>query len=147
MSKSTTSYFPDINVWLALVYEGHEHHATARDWFETVEDGMICFSRFTQMGFLRLLTHASIMQSDVRTLQQAWHVYDVLSRDGRISFAAEPAGEEVETVFRRFSSGNEISPKKWSDAYLAAFTAASQMELVTFDRALSRLSIPVVFLH
>ena len=28
---------PDINVWVALVYEGHEHHPVAREWFEGTE--------------------------------------------------------------------------------------------------------------
>jgi len=27
-------YLPDINVWLALAFEVHEHHKTARTWFE-----------------------------------------------------------------------------------------------------------------
>ena len=33
MPPSTTSFFPDINVWVALTYEGHVHHATAAAWF------------------------------------------------------------------------------------------------------------------
>jgi predicted nucleic acid-binding protein len=31
------SYFPDVNVWLALAYRGHHHHPTASAWFEQVE--------------------------------------------------------------------------------------------------------------
>ena len=34
MPESTrSSLFPDINVWIALSYEGHAHHATAVKWF------------------------------------------------------------------------------------------------------------------
>jgi hypothetical protein len=36
MPGSTTSLFPDINVWVALTYEGHAHHRTAAMWFETL---------------------------------------------------------------------------------------------------------------
>jgi hypothetical protein len=40
MPPSTTSLFPDINVWVALTYEGHVHHAAAAAWFaELRNDG------------------------------------------------------------------------------------------------------------
>ena len=33
MPGSTKSFlFPDINVWVALTYEGHVHHLVAHDW-------------------------------------------------------------------------------------------------------------------
>ena len=35
MPPSTTSLFPDINVWVALTYEGHSHHSNAAEWFAT----------------------------------------------------------------------------------------------------------------
>jgi hypothetical protein len=30
------SLFPDINVWVALTYEGHSHHSDAAQWFATL---------------------------------------------------------------------------------------------------------------
>jgi hypothetical protein len=30
------SYFPDVNVWLALAYRGHQHHPNASAWFHQV---------------------------------------------------------------------------------------------------------------
>ena len=142
------SYFPDINVWLALVYEGHEHHPIAQHWFEGLEDERLYFSRFTQLGFLRLLTHASIMRTDVKNSRQAWQVYDALLQDVRISFANEPANVELAVLFRKLSTTSEISPQRWADAYLTAFAQASEFELVTFDRALANLSRPsAILLH
>ena len=66
MPKSTRSFlFPDINVWMALTYEGHVHHAVARDWFEGVSSASrLFFSRFTQLGPLRLLTAEAVMGRD-----------------------------------------------------------------------------------
>lgn len=28
-------FLPDVNLWLALAFESHVHHAAARSWFET----------------------------------------------------------------------------------------------------------------
>jgi uncharacterized protein len=140
------SYFPDINVWVALAYDGHEHHSIAERWFEELQEERLYFSRFTQLGFLRLVTHASIMRSDVKNSRQAWQAYDALFRDVRISFANEPASAELAAIFRRLSTTNEISPQRWADAYLAAFAGASEFELVTFDRALANLSRPSAIL-
>ena len=37
MPRSTRPFlFPDINVWVALTYQGHVHHVKARDWFAAV---------------------------------------------------------------------------------------------------------------
>jgi predicted nucleic acid-binding protein len=61
MPPSTTSLFPDINVWVALTYEGHVHHTTAATWFtELPPDVTLAFCRFTQLGLLRLLTTAVV---------------------------------------------------------------------------------------
>jgi hypothetical protein len=40
-------------------------------------------------------------------------------------------------AFRARSRSRQASPKAWADAYLAAFAEASQLTLVTFDRAFS----------
>jgi len=63
MPGSTTSFlFPDINVWIALTWEGHVHHAIARRWFGTVDGGArLFFCRFTQLGLLRLLSSEAVM--------------------------------------------------------------------------------------
>jgi toxin-antitoxin system PIN domain toxin len=140
------SYFPDVNVWLALVYEGHEHHPIAQHWFEELQDQRLYFSRFTQLGFLRLLTHASVMRSDVKNSRQAWLVYDALLEDARISFSNEPGSGELAALFRKLSTTSEIFPQRWADTYLTAFAQASEFELVTFDRALANLSRPAATL-
>jgi toxin-antitoxin system PIN domain toxin len=140
------SYFPDINIWLALVYQGHEHHSIAGRWLDEVEEAEVCFSRFTQLGFLRLLTHSSIMRSDVKNLREAWSVYDSILKDSRIIFANEPPTGDLDRLLRKFSSSGEVSPKKWTDAYLAAFAHASGMELITFDRSLAQISHPSTLL-
>lgn len=133
---SRSFLFPDVNVWIALTYGGHEHHPAARHWFEAVEmDARVCFCRFTQISLLRLLTTSAVMGIDeVMTQIQAWGVYDQWKQDARVFFLEEPPN--VEIAFRGLTRQSRPNPKDWSDAYLAAFASVSGMQLVTFDRAL-----------
>jgi hypothetical protein len=147
MPKSTKSFlFPDINVWIALTYEAHVHHVRARNWFSSVGGtGRLFFCRFTQLGFLRLLTAEAVMGRDeIMTQEQAWKTYDDWLQDERVSFLTEPA--EVETPFRAMTRLRQSAPKDWADSYLAAFALAAQLTLVTFDRSLSTRAKSLVLL-
>ena len=134
------SYFPDINVWVALTYRRHQHHAVAAGWFDRIKNDTAGFCRLTQIGFLRLLTHPQVMGDEVRTQAQAWKAYDELTSDPRIIFHAELELDRVDAEFKAMSTSDRSSPQQWPDAYLAAFAHAEGLVLVTFDRALSKLA-------
>jgi uncharacterized protein len=146
MQKSTTSFlFPDINVWIALTIDRHVHHSRAVQWFESVsESGRLFFCRFTQMGLLRLLTLQAVMGQEVMAQAEAWKAYDRWLEDERISFLDEPT--EIEAAFRDLTKSGQAAPKDWADSYLAAFAAAAQLTLVTFDQAFSNKAWQVVLL-
>jgi uncharacterized protein len=131
-----TSNFLDANVWLALVWDRHEHSDAARSWFEQAADGRFLFCRFTQLTVLRLLTTADLMGADVRTRKGAWEIWDEIASDDRVGFLAEP--DDIEPRFRKNSRLASPSPKVWADAYLLAFAQAAGLTLVTFDRALGK---------
>src|SRR5581483_8506187 len=98
MNRSTTSLnFPDVNVWMALVLEHHVHRAIARRWWQA-SNGLIAFTRFTQLGLLRLLTTSAVMDGKPLGMDDAWRVYDGLFADERVGLYPEPAG--VEPRFR-----------------------------------------------
>jgi uncharacterized protein len=126
--------FPDINVWLALAAPEHVHAAIARSWWER-ETGTIGFFRLTQLGFLRLMTTAAVMDGKPLTIAAAWRVYDRFYDDDRVAFVSEPV--EVEKRFREKASGRTASPKLWADAWLLAFAQQAEGVLVTFDQALA----------
>lgn len=137
MPESTKSFlFPDINVWVALTYEGHVHHASARRWFASLTRAVrLYFCRFTQLGLLRLLTAEAVMGRDeALTQEEAWRAYDRWLQDERVGFLDEPSG--IESAFRSLTRSRRSAPKEWADAYLAAFAASARLTLVTFDRAL-----------
>jgi len=134
MPKSKTCLI-DANVWLALDTDGHEHHVAAREWFLSLSSESAAFCRVTQMAFLRLLTNRAVMGQEVLTPREAWHRYDLLRRDWRVTFAAEPVGLEETWIGLM---GERASGSSWTDAYLAAFALGHSCTLATFDRGFSR---------
>jgi uncharacterized protein len=122
-----------MNVWLALATSEHIHSSQARSWWNQ-EDGVIAFSRLTQLGLLRLMTTAAVMDGKPLTMSQAWRVYDRFYDDDRVVFLAEPP--EAEKNFRVRATGRLASPKVWADAWLLAFAQAAGGRLITFDKAL-----------
>jgi len=140
------SYFPDINVWVALVYRGHQHHPVAASWFERLKSDTVAFCRLTQLGFLRLLTHPAVMRHEVKTQVDAWKAYDLLTSDSRVAFYPEPNSDDVDSKLRALTAMEQFAPQQWPDAYLAAFAEVAGLTLVTFDRALSKLASEHVLL-
>lgn len=129
------SSFLDANVWLALIWERHEHSTAARHWIQR-ESPPFLFCRFTQLTVLRLLTTPAILGADVRTMKGAWEVWDRIANEGRFVLLPEPDGLDAE--FRKAARLPAASPKVWADAYLKAFAESGDLRLVTFDRALAR---------
>jgi uncharacterized protein len=126
----------DSNVFIALTLEAHPHRPRAADWIEALDEGAsLYFCRTTQQSYLRLLTVKEWMKEDVCTNSEAIEVYTKLRSDSRIQFAEEPPG--LERQWLTYAHTSAPSPKKWMDAYLAAFAYRAKMTFVTFDRGFS----------
>lgn len=126
-------YLLDVNVWVALSFEIHAHHQVGSKWFASVEDSSCLFCRMTQQGLLRLASNSKAMGASAVSLTDAWTLYDTLASDPRVGFVDEPPG--VESVWRDYTNRRTVSPKLWTDAFLAAFAQVYSLELVTFDKA------------
>jgi toxin-antitoxin system PIN domain toxin len=125
-----------VNVWFALVHEIHPQHRSALAWGESLDnDAVVYFSRFTQLGLLRLLTNRSAMGQDVLSQSQAWEAFDAFLANSGNRMLEEPRG--IDPLFRTYTYRHEASTKLWADGYLAAFSVAAGIQLVTFDRALA----------
>lgn len=137
MPRSTTSsVFPDVNVWIALTIKAHQHHTIAWIWYQSLAPHQkLVFCRFTQVGFLRLLTNKAVAADETVTQKGAWAVYDQWIDEGGAVYLDEPLGFDIE--FRDMSDQLITAPKTWTDSYLAAFARATSINLVTFDKALS----------
>ena len=130
------SYFPDVNVWIALTYRGHVHYPQATAWLDQVDAGSIFFCRFTQLGLLRVLTNSHVMGAEVCTQREAWRAYDRWFGDDRVAFLDEPP--QVEAALRRLTQTSQALPAAWPDAYLAALSRAAGLTLVTLDKGFQR---------
>jgi len=136
-----TLFFPDLNLWLALSDDGHPHNSVAWAWLNGLaDDSTLIFSRYTQIGLLRLLTNTAVMSNKTLTLHEAWAKYDGWLQDPRVEFYPEP--RNVEAGFRPATEPFAAKPaSKWvGDCWLLAFAEAAQARLVTFDRALSEFA-------
>jgi toxin-antitoxin system PIN domain toxin len=139
-----TSYLADINVWIAIAFGGHPHNAAARAWYEGLQTDQVWFCRFTQLGFLRLLTNRAVMGGKPMTQEGAWSMYDEFREDERVAYIEEPAG--VEEQLRAFTSKREPATKGWGDAYLAALALQAGLTVATFDRGLASVGAPALLL-
>src|SRR3982751_3846122 len=101
----------DVNVWLALVGEGHVHHLTARVWFAAQSGASVAFCRVTQMALLRLLTNPHVMGRSPRTIVEAWEIFTGLRRDQRVVFATDQ--ERVDAVWSQFMIQPGTGPSSW----------------------------------
>jgi uncharacterized protein len=129
-------FLPDINLWLALAFESHIHHAAASHCFEGLLNDGCTFCRLTQQGFLRLATNPKAFGAEAVPMADAWRLYDALVGDPRVSFAEEPA--DIEPIWRGYTERRTFSPKVWNDAFLAAFARAGGHELITFDKGFAQ---------
>jgi toxin-antitoxin system PIN domain toxin len=132
-----SSFFPGLNVWLALSVEDHGHSAAAWSWMNLLSrQSRIIFCRYTQIGLLRLLTNPAVMGEQTLTLRKAWSLYDRWLADPRVDFYPEP--REVDAEFRRVSEPFSNKPaSKWiGDGWLLASSNGLQSTLVTFDKGL-----------
>jgi len=77
------------------------------------------------------------MGKDVRTIGEAWKVYDRWLEDSRVRIRQEPV--ELEAAFRAATRpvSRLSSPKALGDCYLMAVSRVADATLVTFDRGLA----------
>jgi toxin-antitoxin system PIN domain toxin len=132
-----TLFFPDLNVWLALSVSGHSHGADAWAWRSRLpHDARLVFSRYTQVGLLRLLTNTSVMGDRTLVLRRAWEVYDRWIADPGVEHY--PEARNIDALFRQATEPFAAKPaSKWvGDCWLLAQAAGLSAALVTFDRAL-----------
>ena len=129
----------DVNVWLAAAFAAHPAHGAARRVLHEAsaqEPALWC--RATQQSFLRLASTPMITAAygvAKSTNADAWVALE--------AFLALPQGDvidephELDRHWRQLGGIEQSAPKRWMDAYLAAFAMAAGVLLVSLDRDFS----------
>jgi toxin-antitoxin system PIN domain toxin len=121
----------DVNVWLSLLVRRHEHHNTARRWYEALESAEAGLCRFVQLGVIRLLGNQAILGRDALSAPAAWNLMQELLEDERVEFVPEPP--DIDSFLPPLLRYPVPTGKLVSDAYLAAFALSSSRRLTTLD--------------
>ena len=131
--RDRMTFLPDVNVWLAAAVEAHVHHPAAKMWMDDLgmEDRAV-FCRTTEQSFMRLLTVRIAPGFEPVTNARAVAVYRSWRLDPLVEFRPEPTG--IGRCWPELAEQPTVSPKRWTDAYLASFAIVGDYELVTFDR-------------
>jgi toxin-antitoxin system PIN domain toxin len=113
---------------MALLWENHEHHTTARSWFRGVAQFATC--PVSQLGFARVSSHPLLGYS--LSLEQAFGVLRRFLTDPRHRFIPDNLSCEDRVVRTdRMGGANQIT-----DHYLAAMARQHGLTLATFDQPL-----------
>lgn len=131
-------YLCDVNFLLSVITDRHKGFSASTSWLSGKPRRSLGLCRLSQLSLLRLLSNKSVMGEDVCTQKSAWNVWDTLLSDSRFTFCAEPP--KLDSRLRLLTSGRQITPKLWNDAYLAAFALGASCRLVTFDKGFTQFS-------
>ncbi len=126
----------DVNVWLAAAFEAHPAHATAQTVILQASTGApALFCRATQQSFLRLVSTPAIFQAygrDALTNLDALAALQAFQSLDQVELIEEPIG--VERLWWQLAGLGKSAPKRWMDAYLAAFAITSTTRLISLDQ-------------
>jgi toxin-antitoxin system PIN domain toxin len=124
------TFLLDVNLLMALLWENHEHHQTARDWLRRATDFATC--PVSQLGFARVSSHPMLGYS--MAPEQAFGVLRGFLADSRHRFVADDLSCEDRVVRTDLMGGaNQIT-----DHYLVALARQHRLSLATFDEPLAR---------
>jgi toxin-antitoxin system PIN domain toxin len=130
----------DVNVWLAAAFTAHPAHGTAQAvLLNATPDRPALFCRATQQSFLRLVSTPAIFaayRSAAISNQDALTALAAFQGLPQVDLIDEPAG--LEALWWRLAALAEPAPKRWMDAYLAAFAISTSIRMISLDRDLQQ---------
>lgn len=132
-SMNRAGYLLDVNVLIALVDEGHVHHAKVRAWLRAANQPWGTCA-FTEAGFLRITTNHL---TGVLTLEKAIQTLNDLAAHPRFHFW--PIAASWPALAAPFSK-RIFGHKQITDAYLLGLAVKEKGVLVTLDRGIRHMA-------
>ncbi len=126
----------DASVWLPLSAPDHVHYPRARRYWDEQAASELVFCRVTALALLRHLTNARILGNAALDGGAAWRALETWLAVPKITLLAEPPG--LDELLAQWAVKLDLRGGHWTDAYIAAFAAASGCRLVAFDHDFHR---------
>ena len=125
----------DVNVLIALAYEGHVGHSLVQDWFRE-SAGTWATCPLTESGFVRIACNPSAIGQSVKVHEALRVLSTITVRPGYRFWPAEITFAEAVKPFRERLFGH----RQVTDAYLLGLAIKNKGRLVTLDRGLAELA-------
>lgn len=125
----------DTCVWLAVSFEAHPcHQQTRQALLEATPDQPWLWCRASQQSFLRLASTPTLLKAygvSKATNRDAFNTLQSLSALPQVAVVEEPPN--LMPGWMKLACLDQAAPKRWMDAYLAAFAVAGRWKLITLD--------------
>lgn len=126
----------DVNVLLALLYPLHAAHEVAHRWYARRATSGWASCALTQAGFVRLASSASVTRGELSAQQALEMLEECCARSGHVFWPADVGlAEAVELSGVKLEGHKQVT-----DLYLIGLAVKHKGRLVTFDKALGKLS-------
>lgn len=126
----------DSNVWLAAAFSEHPAHAVSRRVLCSASaDEPALWCRATQQSFLRLASTPVITQAygvPKTSNGDAWAALQTFLALPQVDVIDEPP--ELARTWSQLGAIEQAAPKRWMDAYLAAFAITAGLPLISLDQ-------------
>jgi toxin-antitoxin system PIN domain toxin len=126
---------PDVNVLIALIWEGHIHHAAARRWFAAAHEGGWATCSVTQTGFVRVSANPRAV-GDAVSVREATALLAALVSYPSHRFLADDQGFVTNPLVPH---ERLVGHRQVTDGHLIAIARRHEARVVTFDQAMPSL--------
>ena len=126
----------DLNIFVALAWPAHEHHASARNWFLSRGRSKWATCPITQLGFVRLLSNPAFSPDSLTAGEALELLAKNVSRPAHEFWPdALPVPRALKPLMRDGFGYRQIT-----DAYLLSLAVSHNARLATFDRGLTEFA-------
>lgn len=127
------AFLLDINVLIARVDPGHEHHERARCWLDGQRGAELVTCPLTENGFVRIYGHPSY-PGGPGSPASALEELRVIRRMPCHRFVGDTLSIDDPMAFHSLDG---IGPKQVTDLYLLALAVCHRMSFASFDSSIS----------
>ena len=134
--SSAAGDLPDLNVWLALAWSRHPHHAAALAYWERQAAPRVLFCGVTALGLIRLITQQNVMGEARLSSSEASVMQRRLAAQPGVSLIQEEA--TAWPLLHVLLARHNLASRDNTDAWLAGLALAQGLRLVSFDAGFGR---------